>query len=423
MWKLVLSQNGNSMDLSKIGRHKDQKVVWVGWFWEHSGYAAMNRSYVRGLHNLGWNMGIETINCPLEISEEEFHYFNNLRNFYPNGNTNVPDLFLDPEVIKVVCWIPLKGIPRFKSNIIYTMMESRSVGDFFIKTCSENYDVCWTPTEYYSNQMQEDGLSIPSMVVPIGVDDIYKKENVKENLNIKYKVFSKRRPIPGKPEGFKFLSVFRWNYRKGPDVLIKAFLREFTYKDDVSLVIMSKHAAASREKRFSDAVEAEICQLVEEFGNDSSAPIYWSDANIPYEDMPTMYAMGDCFCLPSRGEGLGLPCLEASRMGLPTILPHHTGLSDYVTDNTSFTFDTDGWEVCDNNPKWSSWVTRVYSGQEFPIFGESVINEVAGLMREVKDNPRKSEEKVEKMNKVIDEKYTWDKCIKKASDYFCEILR
>lgn len=411
------------MVLNEIEQHKTQKVIWVGWFWEHSGYASMNRNFVRGLHNSGWDMGIESINCPLEISEEEFHYFNNLRNYRFEGNIKTPDLFLDPEVIKIVCWIPLNAVPRFKHNIIYTMMESKGAGEFFVKTCNENYDVCWTPTQYYSDQMQEDGLKIPSVVMPIGVDDIYKKENVKEDLDIKYKVFCKRKLRPDVPSGFRFLSVFRWNYRKGPDVLIKAFLREFTHKDDVSLVIMSKHAAASREQRFSDAVEAEICQLVEEFGNDQSPPIYWSSENVLYEDMPTMYSMGDCFCLPSRGEGLCLPALEASRMGLPTILPHHTGFSDYVTDETSFTFATDGWEVCDSNPKWELWTTRIYKGQEFPIFGESVVEEVAGLMREVKDNPEEAEKKVKNMNNVIDEKYTWDKCIKKASDYFIEVLK
>ena len=109
-------------------------------------------------------------------------------------------------------------------------------------------------------------------------------------------------------------------------------------------------------------------------------------------------------------------------MGLPTILPHHTGFGGYVSDDTSYTFDEDAYEICNDNPAWGSWITHCYSGQEFPIFGDTVVNNVSELMREVKDNPEKSKEKVKNMNKVIDEKYTWEKCIKKASGHFSDII-
>lgn len=105
-------------------------------------------------------------------------------------------------------------------------------------------------------------------------------------------------------------------------------------------------------------------------------------------------------------------------MGLPTILPHHTGFSDYVSDKTSFTFDVDAYEICDNNPDWRQWITRMYAGHEFPIFGQSVVDNVSELMRSVKNNPILSKNKVNEMNKIIEEKYTWDKCILSAEDYF-----
>jgi glycosyltransferase involved in cell wall biosynthesis len=216
--------------------------------------------------------------------------------------------------------------------------------------------------------------------------------------------------------------LFRWNYKKGYDVLIKSFLKEFSHKDDVSLVIMSKHAAMARAQPFSDAVFNEIAELVEEYATSESPPIYWSEDNIAQEDMPTIYGKCDCFVLPSRGEGQCLPALEASRMGLPTILPNHTAFTEYVDHSTSFTFDVDGWEVCNNNPKWGVWITKMYTGQEFPIFGDSVVEEVSALMREVKDNPDLAQKKVEAMNRIIDQKYTWEKCIEKASSELLEII-
>lgn len=395
----------------------EQKIVFVGPFAEHSGYAYMCREHVKGLLNLGWNVGIEAINCHNDISFEETQFFNSLRKF----ENNRPALFLEHDVIKIVGWIPLKNIPVFKHNIIYTMMESRNVGGSFVEQCNLYYNSCWTPTKYYENKLKEAGVKIPIKIVPIGIDSFYKRENIKEGFKLNYKVFSKREASPD-PTGYKFLSVFRWNYKKGYDVLIKSFLREFSYKDNVSLVIIAKHAAMSREKRFSEAVEKEMREVIDANSNIDSPPIYWSEDDISQENMPSMYAIGDCFALISRGEGQALTALEASRMGLPTILPYHTAFTDYVSDETSFKFDVDGWEVCNNNPLWGQWITRIYSGQEFPIFGDSVVQKVSSLMREAKSNPDLCIKKMEAMNRVIDEKYTWSVCTTLASEALLEIL-
>ena len=398
---------------------EDQKVVWVGPFAEHSGYAYMNREFVRGLHNVGWNMGIEPIPCPNEISFEDTKFFNSLRNFKHNRAS----IFWEPDVIKIVGWIPLSGVPSFKHNVIYTMMESKNVGENFISHCNSFYNSCWTTTQYYAERMVECGMKIPIKIMPIGVDEIFNRKNIKEkDLDLDYKVFYKRGGAPEKPSGYKFLSLFRWNYKKGYDVLIKSFLKEFTYKDDVSLVIISKHAAMVRAQPFSDAVFNDIAELVEKYATNESPPIYWSENNITQEDMPTVYGKCDCFVLPSRGEGLCMPALEASRMGLPTILPYHTGFTEYVSDETSFKVEVDKWEICSDNPKWGNWVTKIYFGQEFPVFGDSVVEEVSFLMRKVKDNPDLAQKKVEAMNRVIDEKFTWGKCIDRSSKELLEII-
>jgi glycosyltransferase involved in cell wall biosynthesis len=395
----------------------DQKVVFVGPFAEHSGYSYMCREHVKGLLNLGWDVGIEAINCTNEISFEETQFFNSLRKF----ENNRPSLFFEKDVIKIVGWIPLKNIPSFKHNVIYTMMESRNVGKPFVDQCNFFYNSCWTPTKYYEDKLKEAGVEIPIKIVPIGIDKIYIKENIKEEFKLNYKVFSKREVYPN-PTGYKFLSVFRWNYKKGYDVLIKSFLREFSYKDNVSLVIISKHAAMNRGKQFSEAVEKEMREVIDANSNIDSPPIYWSEDNISHEEMPSMYAIGDCFCLPSRGDGQCLPALEASRMGLPTILPYHTAFTDYVSEDTSFKFDVDGWEICNNNPLWGQWITRVYYGQEFPIFGDMVVQKVSSLMREAKSNPDLCKQKVEAMNKTIDNKYTWPICTNLASESLLEVL-
>jgi glycosyltransferase involved in cell wall biosynthesis len=49
-------------------------------------------------------------------------------------------------------------------------------------------------------------------------------------------------------------------------------------------------------------------------------------------DMADVYALADCFAIPSRAEGWGMPHREAAMMGLPVITMRHSGLDDGHTD-------------------------------------------------------------------------------------------
>jgi len=118
-----------------------------------------------------------------------------------------------------------------------------------------------------------------------------------------------------------------------------------------------------------------------------------------------------------------LPALEATRMGLPLIAPDHTGFSDYVRQDNAYVIDVDEWVVCNTQPEWSGWVTNQFFGQEFPKFGDTVVDQTASHMRHVMNNKEESAEKNRKLNSVIDEKYTWDKSISAAEERLLEICQ
>jgi len=395
-------------------------IVWVGPHYEYTGYGRMNRRNVIGLLDRGWNAKIEAMRCPIDIPKEEMKFFQSLLS--SEKEKGIP-IFMGKDVVKIVCWLPLKNIPKFFHNVIYTMMETRGVNQDFVNTCNEFYDSCWVPTSYYANVFEESGIKIPINTIPIGIDEIYSPLNIKDNLKLKYKVYYKNGLFPSDPFGYKFLSVFRWSYRKGFDVLIKSFLREFSSKDNVCLVISSKHASGIMDKRFTDAMENDILRLVEEHSLGNSAPIYWTKDNISYEDMPTLYSMSDCFCLASRGEGQALPPLEATRMGLPCIIPYHTGFTDYVSEKTCYQIDVDEWVVCNSIPEWNGWITRSFDNQEFPKFGEKTVEQVSALMRHVMNNPEEAKKKNKAFNDLIDEKYTWDKITNLIEERLNEVLK
>jgi len=58
------------------------------------------------------------------------------------------------------------------------------------------------------------------------------------------------------------------------------------------------------------------------------------------KDVWHMYKYANAFVLPSRGEGCGIPYMEAMACGLPVICPSRGGQTDYINDNIAVTINS-----------------------------------------------------------------------------------
>ena len=112
------------------------------------------------------------------------------------------------------------------------------------------------------------------------------------------------------PTRFLFVGGLIW--RKGPDVLLEAFKRAFPERDDVELVIKDFGAegiyrGGAREPFHEHAASGALPRLSlisDELSSDELAELYRSC---------------DVLVHPYRGEGFGMPVLEAMACGLPVI--------------------------------------------------------------------------------------------------------
>jgi glycosyltransferase involved in cell wall biosynthesis/ADP-heptose:LPS heptosyltransferase/chemotaxis methyl-accepting protein methylase len=178
----------------------------------------------------------------------------------------------------------------------------------------------WLPSEYVRNVYISSGVPADKIrVVPNGVNpDVFHPGVQPMNLATK--------------KSFKFLFVGGTIHRKGPDLLLRAYLENFTAKDDVCLVIKD---FGGQSIYAGQTFEAQIRAAQAKPG---APEILYLNEEMPPESLPALYRACDCFVLPYRGEGFGMPALEAMACGLPVIVTAGGATDDFVRDDF-------GWRI------------------------------------------------------------------------------
>lgn len=151
-------------------------------------------------------------------------------------------------------------------------------------------------------------------------------------------------------DNYKFLSIFKWELRKGWDILLKAYFSEFSRKDKVSLYIVTtiftmtekyEHTRdADAVLRWTNAIAMRMKKPLDQLPH-----VYVITAPMGEEDVAAIYRSADAFVLPTRGEGWGLPAIQAMSAGLPTISTNYSGNVDFMTEENSLLIRIDGLEM------------------------------------------------------------------------------
>jgi len=181
----------------------------------------------------------------------------------------------------------------------------------------EGVDEIWVPSHYARRCYTESGIPEDRVaVIPNGVDAARFRPDVD--------------PLPlATRKRFRFLFVGGSIWRKGVDVLLDAFTATFTRNDDVCLVI--KEIAADPLYRDRNA-EARIRSLTETL---DAPEIVYLDHEIDEEDVPRLYAACDVLVHPYRGEGFGMPVLEALACARPVIVTRGGACDEFVPAGAS----------------------------------------------------------------------------------------
>ncbi|MDB6041130.1 MAG: hypothetical protein JWM99_4971, partial [Verrucomicrobiales bacterium] len=190
-------------------------------------------------------------------------------------------------------------------------------------SASATVDEFWVPSPLVRDMYLDSGIEPQKVrVVPNGVD------------TNKYRPGIKPMALETKKK-FKFLFVGGTIFRKGPDILLEAFVRAFSAKDDVCLVIKDFGGDSCYQGQTAEEV---IRKLKLKPG---TPEILHLTKNFSAEEMPSLYAACDCLVLPYRGEGFGMPVLEAMSCGLPVIVTDGGATDSFVTREAGWRIPSD----------------------------------------------------------------------------------
>ena len=189
-------------------------------------------------------------------------------------------------------------------------------------------DEVWVPTEFHRKVFLNAGVASQRVyVVPEPVDvDFYHPTMETETET---ETDSKQT---------KFVSVFKWEERKGWDVLLQAYWSTFTADDDVELVLRTYKPSWSPGTKNIQVLVAQHATKLYGGGSDSSnlAKVTVLSNDLSKMELRQLYQDSDAFVLPTRGEGWCLPCVEAMAMSLPILVTNFSGPTSYLTKERGF---------------------------------------------------------------------------------------
>lgn len=314
-----VSTSINRVDFSKIFR-KSQKIFRKRWernlkdryetsvLWHSevggaSGYAVSSRELLVPLDELGVDVRLVYIyGTDWMDTQRDDHRIVSMRQ-------RPKDLRL-PQVVYAPGELFSKNSGRYR--IGYTMLEVDGIPGEWVRLCNE-MDEVWVPSSFNAGTFRASGVTRPIHVMPLGVNPDYFNPRIKG-----FRATSR----------YTFLSMFEWGERKAPGMLLRAYSRAFTRQDDVLLLLK----VTNRDPDVD--VRAQIAALnLPEYGP-PVALLY--NQELPSHHMGSLYRSVDCFVLPTRGEGWGLPILEAMACGLPVIATDWSAHTDFMNQGNAY---------------------------------------------------------------------------------------
>jgi glycosyltransferase involved in cell wall biosynthesis len=317
-----------------------------GPIFDPSGYAEFARGFVRELARAGIELCLEAPSYArgrpdLGPDRQLFEDLLNRKSGYGVKIINLnPDLFRNH--LETGCF-----------NIGFTMFETTRLPARWVQACNE-MDGILVPCAWNRAVFEESGVTVPVRVAAPGIDlPAGHSQTAAAGLALAGRTLRERRQTKGRwsrvfsrtlprwqsgrisdyAGAFKFYSIFQWTERKNPHGLLRAYFAEFRRSDNVCLVL--KTYGSDTRPAEQARIAREIAAVRDSMQLPDQAPLLLIGDLLSRDQIHDLHAAGDCFVLPHRAEGFGMPHLEAMSHGNAVIATRFSGNLEFMDAENS----------------------------------------------------------------------------------------
>lgn len=335
-------------------------IIWLGPIFHPGGYGSVSRNCLLGLQAIGFP--VKAVPFDLErrdlLPRETVERLEALTGTDP-GPCAVGVVHGPPDVYPRV---------RFRNvvrTVGYTIFETDRIPRHWVAACNRLDDV-WVPSRFNFETFRRSGVAARKLrVVPYGVDTAF------------FSPIAETLPIPEK-RGFCFLYVSFFDYRKGFDLLLEAYAREFSGAEDVSLILKTGGESGDEEE------DRGVRQRLTSWFHDQFATL---GKPLPHlvvltdrmdaEGLRRLYNTCDLYISTDRANGWGMPCMEAMAMEKPAATIDWSGSTEFMKEGNSLLIRPTGRLI--SVDQRLARARPLYRGQRW---AEVTVDEVRTVMRD-----------------------------------------
>lgn len=289
---------------------RDAKIRIEGSFFSFHSLSKINREIARYFHQSG-NYQASIIN----IGPSDFDPLCATETAYLARMEAV--MMQNPDVVIRHAWPPNFERPKCKNFVMIQPWEFGGAPAEWVSQVNSKVDQIWVPSNWVRDCYISSGID-PNRVktIPNGVDcDLFSPEGPT------FKLVTKKT--------FKFLFLGGTIGRKGIDILLDVYLKNFKASDDVCLVVKGQSGVVYDDAGMSDYI-SRISK------NPNLPEIEYIREGLIEADIAALYRACDCLVIPYRGEGFCMPILEAMATQMPVIATGAGASEDFFYDDWGY---------------------------------------------------------------------------------------
>jgi glycosyltransferase involved in cell wall biosynthesis len=285
--------------------------------------------------------------------------------------------FLDEEVTS-----KRRGI-----NIIWYVFDLTKIPELEVTSLISKYQEIWVPSEWGRQILLQHFVPFSKIrVMPEGVDA---------------QLYFPNPSIPSKPNSrFRLLQIGKFETRKSYAESVAAVNLAFGGRDDVEFVVKCDWIRGSSGSMAHPSASPlfQTCRV----------PTVMASGDISEIEMASLYRSADAFLFPSKGEGWGLPLIEAIACGIPCITTCYSGQSEFLNHLEGLFLSVDFQLAPMDCLETKQRLPR--ADGEWGLWACPDINDFALKLQDSKDQMAKWKDSAISASEIVRQLFSWQAC-------------